>query len=76
MPPWLTGSCPVILQGVEGTADGPHLYRGDAVLMEQPGELTCGGARGDHIIKQGHMPVVVGRHLEGAAQIASPLARH
>ena len=50
------------------------LYRGDAVLMEQPGELTCGGARGDHIVEQCHMPVVVRFYFEGATQIASPLA--
>jgi transcriptional regulator with XRE-family HTH domain len=42
--------------------------------MKQPGELTCGGARGDHIIKQCHMPVVVRFYFEGATQIASPLA--
>ena len=44
------------------------------LLMEQPGELTCGRSRGHHIVEQCHMPVVVRRHLKGAAQIAPPLA--
>ncbi len=32
-----------LLDVSQGAADGPHLYPGDAALMEQPGELTCGG---------------------------------
>ena len=43
--------------------------------MEQPGELTCGGPRGDHVVEQGHVTVMVGRYLEGAAQVPPALAR-
>lgn len=42
--------------------------------MEQPGEMTGGRARGDHIIEQRHVLVGVGPDLEGAAQIAPSLA--
>ncbi len=36
--------------------------------------MAGGRARGDHIIEQRHMLVGVGPDLEGAAQIAPPLA--
>lgn len=42
--------------------------------MEQAGEMAGGRARGDHIIKQRHVLIGVGPDLEGAAQIAPPLA--
>ncbi|MNC56126.1 hypothetical protein D3C75_1057000 [compost metagenome] len=42
--------------------------------MEQAAELTCGGPRGHHIVEQGHVTVMVGRYLEGAAQVPPPLA--
>lgn len=42
--------------------------------MEQTGEMAGGRARGDHIIEQRHVLIGVGPDLEGAAQIAPPLA--
>ena len=42
--------------------------------MKQPGELTCGGPRSDHVIEQGHVTVMVGRYLEGTSQVPPPLA--
>jgi hypothetical protein len=60
------------------SCDGPHLNGSGTATQQGDGGLACGGARGQHIVDQCHVPALQRTpaarcHHEGAAQVAGTL---